>query len=97
MTTHQETHPRARRGGPFLARSEIVGGLAALLLGMLISQGVPEGVTLTGIIAIGVGALFGRCGATWGRTAVVAGIRFHLGPLPSRRVTVVVIVAAYGF
>lgn len=97
MTTHQETHPRARRGWPFLARREAVAGFAALLLGMLISQGAPEGVTLTGILALGGGALSSRFGARWGRTAVAAGIGLTLGSVPYWLVTVVVIATAYGF
>lgn len=97
MTTHQETHPRARRGGPFLARGETTVGIAAIILGMLISQGAAEGVTITGCLAMAAGALFGRYGASWGRMAVAAGLGFALGSVPYWLTTVVVIVAAYGF
>lgn len=97
MTTHQETHSRARRGGPFLARGEAAVGIAALVLGMLISQGAAEGVTITGCLAMAVGALFGRFGASWGRMAVAAGLGFVLGSVPYWLTTVVVIVTAYGF
>lgn len=97
MTTHQETHPRARRGGPYLVRSEAAVGLAALILGMLISQGAAEGVTIAGCLAMAAGALFGRFGASWGRMAVAAGLGFALGSVPYWLVTAVVIVTAYGF
>jgi hypothetical protein len=97
MATHQETHPRARRGGPFLARSETAVGIAALVLGMLISQGAAEGVTITGCLAMAAGALFGRFGARWGRMAVAGGLGFVLGSVPYWLTTVVVIVTAYGF
>ncbi len=97
MTTHQETHPRARRGGPFLARSETAVGIAALILGMLISQGTAEGVTIAGCLGMAAGALFGRFGASWGRMAVAAGLGFALGSVPYWIMTAVVIVTAYGF
>ncbi|MFD2794060.1 hypothetical protein ACFS27_10940 [Promicromonospora vindobonensis] len=97
MTTHQETHPRARRGGPFLARSETAAGIAAFILGMLISQGTAEGVTIAGCLAMAAGALFGRFGAGWGRMAVAAGLGFTLGSVPYWLMTAVVIVTAYGF
>jgi len=97
MTTHQETHPRARRGGPFLARSETAVGIAALILGMLISQGTAEGVTIAGCLAMAAGVLFGKFGASWGRMAVAAGLGFALGSVPYWLMTAVVIVTAYGF
>ncbi|MEU4361594.1 hypothetical protein [Promicromonospora sp. NPDC023987] len=97
MTTHQETHPRARRGGPFLARSETTAGITAFILGMLISQGTAEGVTIAGCLAMAAGALFGRFGAGWGRLAVAAGLGFTLGSVPYWLMTAVVIVTAYGF
>jgi len=97
MTTHQETHPRARRGGPFLARGETTVGIVALILGMLISQGAAEGVTIAGCLAMAAGVLFGKFGASWGRMAVVAGLGFTLGSLPYWLTTLVVIVTAYGF
>lgn len=97
MTTHQETHPRARRGGPYLVRSEAAVGIAALILGMLISQGAAEGVTIAGCLAMAAGALFGRFGAPWGRMAVAAGLGFAVGSVPYWLVTAVVIVTAYGF
>jgi hypothetical protein len=72
MTTHQETHPRARRGGPFLARREAVVGLVALVLGMLISQGAAEGVTIVGRMAIAAGLGFALGSVPyWLMTAVV--------------------------
>lgn len=95
MTTHQETHPRARRGGPFLARGEAVVGVVALVLGMLISQGAAEGVTITGCLVMAAGALFGRFGAGRGRMAVAAGLGFALGSVPYWLTTAVVIVTAY--
>lgn len=97
MTTHQETHPRARRGGPFLARGETTVGIAAIILGMLISQGAAEGVTITGCLAMAAGALFGRFGVGWARMAVAAGLGFALGSVPYWLTTVVVILTAYGF
>jgi hypothetical protein len=97
MTTHQETHHRSRRGGPYLARSEAAVGISALILGMLISQGAAEGVTITGCLAMAAGALFGRFGAGWGRMAVAAGLGFALGSVPYWLMTAVVIVTAYGF
>lgn len=97
MTTHQETHPRARRGGPFLARRETAVGIAALILGMLISPGAAEGVTIAGCLAMAVGAVSGRFGAGWGRMAVAAGLGLALGSVPYWLVTVVVIMTAYGF
>jgi hypothetical protein len=97
MTTHQETHPRARRGGPFLARGETAVGIAAIVLGMLISQGAAEGVTITGCLAMAAGVLFGRFGANWARMAVAAGLGFALGSVPYWLATVVVIVTVYGF
>lgn len=97
MTTHQETHPRARRGGPYLARRETAVAVAALVLGMLISQGAAEGVTIVGCLAMAAGALFGRFGARWGRMAVAAGLGFVVGSVPYWLVTAVVIVTEYGF
>lgn len=97
MTTHQETHPRARRGGPYLARSETLAGAVAFILGMLISQGTAEGVTITGCLAMAAGALFGRFGARWGRMAVAGGLGFALGSVPYWLMTVLVIVTEYGF
>lgn len=97
MTTHQETHPRARRGGPFLARGETTVGIAAFVLGMLISQGAAEGVTIAGCLAMAAGVLSGRFGANWGRMAVAAGLGFTLGSVPYWLITVVVVVGAYGF
>lgn len=97
MTTHQETHPRARRGGPFLASRETFAGIVALVLGMLISQGAAEGVTITGCLAMAAGALSGRFGAGWGRMAVAAGLGFALGSIPYWLMTVLVIVTTYGF
>lgn len=96
MTTHQETHPRARRGGPFLARGEAVVGLVALVLGMLISQGAAEGVTVVGCLTMAVGALSSRFGAGRGRMAIAAGLGFALGSVPYWLMTAVVIVTAYG-
>lgn len=97
MTTHRETHPRARRGGPSLARGETVVGVAALFLGMLISQGAAEGVTIAGCLAMAVGTLSGRFGASWGRITAAAGLGLALGSLPYWLTTAVVIVTAYGF
>jgi hypothetical protein len=98
MTTHQEAHhPRTDRGGPFLARNETAVGIGALILGMLISQGAAEGVTIAGCLAMAAGALFGKFGASWGRMAVAAGLGFALGSVPYWLTTVVVIVTAYGF
>ncbi|MFI6424985.1 hypothetical protein [Promicromonospora sp. NPDC050880] len=97
MTTHQETHHRARRGGPFLARGEVVVGIVAAVLGMLISQGAAEGVTIVGCLAMAAGAVSGRFGATWGRMAVAAGLGFALGSVPYWLATTVVIVTTYGF
>jgi len=97
MTTHQETHHRARRGGPYLVRSEIAVGVVALVLGMLISQGAAEGVTVIGCLAMAAGAVSGRFGARWGRMAVAGGLGFALGSVPYWLTTVVVIVGAYGF
>ena len=97
MTTHQETHHRARRGGPFLARGETAIAVAAVVLGMLVSQVSAEGVTVTGCLAMAAGVLFGRFGASWGRLAVAAGLGFVLGSVPYWVTTVVVIVTAYGF
>jgi hypothetical protein len=97
MTTHQETHHRARRGGPYVARNEAAVGIAALILGMLISQGAAEGVTIAGCLAMAAGALFGRFGASWGRMAVAAGLGFAIGSVPYWLMTAVVIVTAYGF
>lgn len=97
MTTHQETHPRARRGGPFSARSEVVVGIVALVLGMLISQGAAEGVTIAGCLAMAAGVVSGKFGAGWSRMSVAAGLGFVLGSVPYWLVTAVVIVTAYGF
>jgi hypothetical protein len=97
MTTHQETHHRARRGGPFLARSEAAVGIAALILGMLISQGAAEGVTIAGCLAMAAGVLSGRFGARRARMTVAAGLGLVLGSVPYWLVTAVVIVTAYGF
>ena len=97
MTTHQETHSRARRGGPFLARGEVIAGAAALILGMLISQGAAEGVTIAGCLAMAGGTLFGRFGASWGRITAAAGLGFALGSVPYWLTTAVVILTAYGF
>lgn len=97
MTTHQETHPRARRGGPFLARGETVAGIAAFVLGMLISQGTAEGVTIAGCLAMAAGALSSRFGSGWGRMAVAAGLGFTLGSVPYWLMTVLVIATTYGF
>jgi hypothetical protein len=97
MTTHQEAHPRSRRGGPFLARSETTVGIVAIILGMLISMGAAEGVTIAGCLAMAAGVLFGKFGASWGRMAVAAGLGFVLGSVPYWLTTVVVILAAYGF
>ena len=97
MTTHQETHPRARRGGPFLARTETAVGITALILGMLISQGTAEGVTIAGCLAMAAGAVFGKLGAGWARMAVAAGLGFVLGSIPYWMMTAVVIVTVYGF
>ncbi|WP_369370395.1 hypothetical protein AB1046_16580 [Promicromonospora sp. Populi] len=97
MTTHQETHHRARRGGPFLARGETAVAVVALVLGMLISQAAAEGVTIAGCLAMAAGVLSGRFGASWGRMAVAAGLGFAVGSIPYWLTTVVVIVTAYGF
>jgi hypothetical protein len=97
MTTHQETHHRARRGGPYLVSSETTVGIAAVILGMLISQGAAEGVTIAGCLAMAAGVLFGKFGASWGRMAVAAGLGFALGSVPYWLMTAVVIVTAYGF
>jgi hypothetical protein len=97
MTTHQETHHRARRGGPFLARGETTVGIVAAVLGMLISQGAAEGVTIAGCLAMAAGATSARFGAGWGRMAVAAGLGFALGSVPYWLATAVVIVTTYGF
>lgn len=97
MTTHQETHPRARRGGLFLARNEAAVGIAALVLGMLISQGTPEGVTIAGCLAMAAGVVLGKVGARRARLAVAAGLGLVLGSVPYWLMTAVVIVTVYGF
>ncbi|MCP2265247.1 hypothetical protein ACFQHV_18795 [Promicromonospora thailandica] len=97
MTTHQETHHRARRHGPYLVRGELLVGIVAAVLGMLISQGAAEGVTITGCLAMAAGAVSGRFGARWGRMAVAAGLGFVAGSVPYWLATAVVIVTTYGF
>lgn len=97
MTTHQQTHHRARRGGPFLARREVVVGLAAAVFGMIVSPGAAEGVTITGCLAMVVGATAARFGASWARMVVAAGLGLAAGSVPYWLATAVVIVTTYGF